>query len=379
MKTYPIGESTETMYAFEVDNFRVGRRGAVRIVKTIPGVQIVRHPKRWFSWFREEGFCEFEVDSVRFEIAEPYGDNSRYWIGKSPTGGWCEQLEVVHKVNELKIRTYMTWTAIMIALAIFPMKSLGAEFETLTCNLFELSAELEGNEIVVSLQTDLPVNTSVMLSVRRGYQEEGSSEEYSGAYYSTKTIAGTLRKARRIIIDDHKWDAELKERQTQMARLGEGFSVTEISNYVEAGIVVPINQSDPRFGKGNKNLLGCGISSEGLRVIRRKVSFEVPYSGQTHEMSYSNLDPRNLDIGKTYIIEKKTPLLPEHSPKSPLASLEKLIYLPPGGRIKILSREAIKGSPWYWVSANSSQHGYIGKHWVNSTALIGQRLKIIEQ
>ena len=97
MKTYPIGESDEGMHAFEVDNFKIGRKGAVRIVKTIPGVKVIRLPKRWFSWFREEEFCEFEVDGVRFEISEPYCDNSRYWIGKSPTGGQCEQLNFVHK------------------------------------------------------------------------------------------------------------------------------------------------------------------------------------------------------------------------------------------------------------------------------------------
>jgi hypothetical protein len=46
------------------------------------------------SWFREEQFCEFEVEGQRFVIEEPYGDNSRYWIGPEPPA-WCEQIGVV--------------------------------------------------------------------------------------------------------------------------------------------------------------------------------------------------------------------------------------------------------------------------------------------
>ena len=38
-------------------------------------------PKKILSWFREEVFCEFELNGVHFQIDEPYGDNSRYWIG----------------------------------------------------------------------------------------------------------------------------------------------------------------------------------------------------------------------------------------------------------------------------------------------------------
>ena len=62
-------------------NTWLGRRGALRILERVPGVKVVRKPKRFASWFRETVFCEFEIDGVRFEIEEPFGDNSRYWIG----------------------------------------------------------------------------------------------------------------------------------------------------------------------------------------------------------------------------------------------------------------------------------------------------------
>lgn len=65
------------------------------IVKTIPNAVILRKPKRFLSWFREEVFCEFSINNVVFQIDEPYGDNSRYWVGKKEAGGWCQELEQV--------------------------------------------------------------------------------------------------------------------------------------------------------------------------------------------------------------------------------------------------------------------------------------------
>lgn len=66
--------------AFEVRNSLLGRRRACAIAARVPGARVLRRP-RLLSWLREETFCEFEVGRVRFEIAEPFGDNSRYWIG----------------------------------------------------------------------------------------------------------------------------------------------------------------------------------------------------------------------------------------------------------------------------------------------------------
>ncbi len=83
MKVYDLHESEGRVYAFEADNLLLGRRGAVRVVRSIPGVRVVRRP-RALSWLREETFCEFELDGVRFVVWEPFGDTSRYWIGPEP-------------------------------------------------------------------------------------------------------------------------------------------------------------------------------------------------------------------------------------------------------------------------------------------------------
>ena len=70
-------------YAFEVRNTFLGRRGALRVVCSIPGVRVLREPGA-LSWFRDEAFVEFEIGGVLFRVWEPFGDNSRYWIGPEP-------------------------------------------------------------------------------------------------------------------------------------------------------------------------------------------------------------------------------------------------------------------------------------------------------
>jgi hypothetical protein len=83
MKVYDLHDKAGRAFAFEIPNVLLGRKGACRVVRKIPGVRVLKSPKP-FSWSRQEVFCEFEVSGQRFQIWEPFGDNSRYWIGPEP-------------------------------------------------------------------------------------------------------------------------------------------------------------------------------------------------------------------------------------------------------------------------------------------------------
>jgi hypothetical protein len=94
MRTFQIRNNDGKLIAFEIENLLVGRQRATKIVEQIPNILITKKPKRFLSWCREEVFCEFQLNGIDFEIAEPFGDNSRYWIsGKN--SGWCPELEVI--------------------------------------------------------------------------------------------------------------------------------------------------------------------------------------------------------------------------------------------------------------------------------------------
>lgn len=94
MRTYPILETDGRLRAFMVENTGLGRRRAVRVVEGIQGVVVLTRPK-FLSWFREEVFCTFQFCGRTYEIEEPYGDNSLYWVGPVPPEP-CPEVEQVH-------------------------------------------------------------------------------------------------------------------------------------------------------------------------------------------------------------------------------------------------------------------------------------------
>ena len=93
MKTYELLDKSGHIFAFEVNSAGLGRRGVCRVVGTIPGAQITRRPK-FLSWFRDEVFCEFSIDGKTFIVLEPFGDNSRYWIGPEPPEPTSQIVEI---------------------------------------------------------------------------------------------------------------------------------------------------------------------------------------------------------------------------------------------------------------------------------------------
>ena len=105
MKLYGIPANTERFAAFEVANWRIGRRGACKIVRRIPAVKVLKEPV-FLSWLREDIFCKFQVGDEIFEIEEPFGDNSRYWVGPASVGNngkilkWVPEIELVRTVFE---------------------------------------------------------------------------------------------------------------------------------------------------------------------------------------------------------------------------------------------------------------------------------------
>ena len=82
------------------------------------------------------------------------------------------------------------------------------------------------------------------------------------------------------------------------------------------------------------------------------------------------IDPYELEIGSSYRLSKKTPLMPEYKPANPMQAISKIKYLQAGNVITIVSIKK-SGTPWYYVK-QKNQRG-----WVNCIALLGQSLEKI--
>jgi hypothetical protein len=78
MRVYDLKAEDGSLRAFEVENTLLTRGRACRIAKSIPGVVLIRQSRL----FRDtDDFCEFTLAGETYIIEEPFGDNSRYWIG----------------------------------------------------------------------------------------------------------------------------------------------------------------------------------------------------------------------------------------------------------------------------------------------------------
>jgi len=84
MKIFDVRNADGELLAFEVRNTWLTRPGVARIVRRIPGVQLVRTP-HYFQRRAQDEFCEFVVGGATFIAWEPFGDSSRYWIGPRPS------------------------------------------------------------------------------------------------------------------------------------------------------------------------------------------------------------------------------------------------------------------------------------------------------
>lgn len=78
MKTYPLCDARGTKVAFEVDNTFVRMSSLAKALQSHADVSIIRQRKLFEHGDVHLWFC---YKSVQYILWEPFGDNSRYWIG----------------------------------------------------------------------------------------------------------------------------------------------------------------------------------------------------------------------------------------------------------------------------------------------------------
>jgi hypothetical protein len=144
------------------------------------------------------------------------------------------------------------------------------------CDRFEPKATLGGDGLRLSLDTDLPNSTVIMVTVSRSYWEGTPEREYPLDYFAARSAVKEWRTARAIRVDRAVWQKVLDERNRIAAVLGKPLRIARIDSHLTVALVVPLTQTDPRFGAGNRNLLGTKVLSDGLRVVTDAVRVEHP-------------------------------------------------------------------------------------------------------
>ncbi len=277
------------------------------------------------------------------------------------------------KLSALEIGRYL------LAVLFVVMFALTTEALGVVCDRFKIVTNLTGSILELSVDTDLPDNTDVMVGVSRYYFEKGNKEEQSVEYFSEKGKIGKWRSKQNISLDADMWKSELKEKQKELARIGLGFDVSSISDKITIQMIVPINQADPMFGKQNSNLTGKSVKASGLRIVKDEVKIRYPLrSPPVGKSSFKNVvrvNPFKLEIGRTYSLSRQTPFLPPNSSSDPFEAMKHLKQIPQGGAIKVLRVVKDKGNPSYEVVAFDTNGQEIGRGLVISNALVGQQLE----
>ena len=75
MKTYTIKRENGSLHAFEIGNTWISMNAIRKILSSVPGVMSLE------KQFHSETRLEFIYNNEPWVVWEPWGDNSRYWIG----------------------------------------------------------------------------------------------------------------------------------------------------------------------------------------------------------------------------------------------------------------------------------------------------------
>ena len=143
---------------------------------------------------------------------------------------------------------------------------------------FELRWELEGNDLLLAIDTDLPDEGELSVSVNRWYYQVGNDDAYSRDYFHVFEPVSSWREPRRIPLDATAWKADLAAHQKEMSDIGAlAFQLDRVEDTVRIRAVLHTNQEDSRFGERNANLSGDATHQEGnLVLVEAEESFEFP-------------------------------------------------------------------------------------------------------
>lgn len=78
MKIFPISSDDGRCFAFEIENVYIAPRQIAQLLQGVHGVADIRMRKLFAS---SDTHVSFKYNGRDFVVWEPYGDNSRYWIG----------------------------------------------------------------------------------------------------------------------------------------------------------------------------------------------------------------------------------------------------------------------------------------------------------
>lgn len=250
----------------------------------------------------------------------------------------------------------------------------------LVVDKFELQTEFNHPNLIFTLNTDLPTDARIIVSVSRAYTKVDSTNRFPIDYKFIRSTAGELRKPTKVEIDHSAWLRDLEKAKADASRLGLPIRVKAIEPDIEVSATLPINQPDPRFGDKNRYLTGTAVIaySGGGKGVRTEVSIAAPVTTPTSATRRTpSFDPFNLDLNVGYVLAARVPVMPSPNPRDSMAAIRNMTHAPSGSIIRIETIRVISDVRWYRVTVRDRAGKSLANGWINSVALVGQSLRAL--
>lgn len=233
---------------------------------------------------------------------------------------------------------------------------------------------------MLAIETDLPEDAEVMVSVDPVYYTLGDTEAYSQEYYGERGTVRHWKQPRRIALDAERWKDDLREHQDMLASIARdaAIEIERISDSVEIRAVLHANQQGPRFGgRGNPLLSGKAVTNRSatFNIIEREEVFHLPLGGSPTPRKSRRAAWDGLELGQRYKLTRETPLMASRAREegSGLDFLRSMRYLPAGTMILVTGVDRSESTPWYEVTLDGDR-SVTG--WINSIALMNQDITV---
>lgn len=160
-------------------------------------------------------------------------------------------------------------------------KSANLKNDEIVCDKFNFDSNLIDNQLTLSIDSDLPEFTDIIVSVSRSYWQQGNDDEYSIDYFKEKSTIQQWKQKRNINLLNSDWSEKLISHQNKMSEYGVDFQfkVDNVSNDINISAIVPIKQSNQIFGIRNENLVGKEVLQTNINVIQNVVLIDYPITG----------------------------------------------------------------------------------------------------
>ncbi len=190
----------------------------------------------------------------------------------------------------------------------------GAARAQITCNLFELSAGVSGEQVHVSVSTDLPDATRIAVEVNRRYWRQGRSGVYTLDYFATELSVGELKSGLKVDVSKGALDKAMEKVNLASEFAGRGkVVIKELDGRFKVKVMTTMNQPDEAFGEFNRKLEGMAVIQDAEYRGCRRIRW-VNADGKEESSVKTAAKPvlvkaRDFEAGKLYVLRRKVDLV----------------------------------------------------------------------